>query len=397
MSRKKIWIICGSILLLAVAVIAVIFMTEPTAQSEAAIRESAMLVNVEKVEKGDYEPVITATGIVRPVEDVILSPLVSGQIISRTSGFVPGGFVKKGEVLLKIDPSDYQNSLELRKSELLQAKTDLEMEMGRQKIAEQDLQLVGGDSLSADQRELVLRKPQLNAVKARIQSAQAAVDQAQTNLSRTVIRAPFDAHVISQNVTVGSQVSPGDNLGRLVGIEKYWVNVTIPVGKLQWLSFPQNEKDAGARVKLKSNSAWGEDEFRTGYLEQQIGALDDQTRLARLLIEVPDPLGHRKGNDSLPKMIIGGFVEAHIQAQEIKNVIRLDRDYVRNNETVWVMEDGKLEIRDVEILLTDSQYAYIRNGLSHNDKVVTTNLSTVTNGVRLRTEENSANENLPTQ
>lgn len=393
MSRKKILIICGSILLVAVVVIAVIFLTEPTAQSEGATRESAMLVSVEKAEKGDYEPVITATGIVRPVEDVNLSPLVSGQVIHRASGFVPGGFVKKGDVLLRIDPSDYHNNLELRKSELLQAKTDLEMEMGRQKIAEQDLQLIGGDSLSVDQRELVLRKPQLNAVKARIQSAEAAVDQAQTNLSRTVVRAPFDAHVISQNVTIGSQVSPGDNLGRLVGIDQYWVNVTLPVGKLKWLSFPENEEDSGAKVRLKSNSAWGEDEFRIGYLDQQIGALDNQTRLARLLIEVPDPLGHIEGNDSIPKLIIGGFVEAHIQAKEIKDVVRLNRDYVRNNETVWVMKDEKLEIRDVEILLTDSQYAYIKNGLNHNDNVVTTNLSTVTNGVRLRTEENTISEN----
>ncbi len=397
MSRKKILIICGSILLIAVVVIAVIFLTEPTAQSEGATRESAMLVSVESVNRGDFQPVITATGTVRPVEDVTLSPLVSGQVINRASGFVPGGFVKKGEILLKIDPSDYRNALELRKSELLQAKTDLEMEMGRQQIAEQDLQLVGGDSLSSDQRQLVLRKPQLNAVKAQISSAQAAVDQAQLNLSRTIIRAPFDAHVISQNVTIGSQVAPGDNLGRLVGTDTYWVNVTIPVGKLKWLSFPKDREDRGATVKLKSNSAWGEDEFRIGYLDQQIGALDDQTRLARVLIEVPDPLGHLNGNDSIPKMIIGGFVEAHIQANEVQNVIQLDRDYVRNNETVWVMENGKLQIRDVEILLTDSKYAYIREGLSDNDKVVTTNLSTVTNGVRLRTEEDSVTENKENQ
>ena len=345
----------------------------------------AMLVEVVNAEKGDYIPIIQATGTVQPVEDVMLSPLVNGQIIRRAPSFVPGGFVKKGTVLLQIDPSDYRNTLELRKSDLLRAQTDLEMEMGRQEVAEQDLQLIGGDSLSSNQRSLVLREPQLNSVKADIRAAKASVKQAEQNLARTTIRAPFDAHILSQNVTVGSQVSPGDNLGRLIGSDYYWVTLTVPVVKLKWLSFPTDENEAGSEVKIRNTTAWPEDSFRTGYLDKQVGALDDQTRLARVLIKVPDPLA-RKTDEEKPKLMIGTFVEANIQAKKINEVVRVNRDYIRNNQTIWVMKDGELNIRKVEIRLIDARFAYIDKGIEEGEKIVTTNLSTVAEGIRLRAQ-----------
>ncbi|PTX43705.1 RND family efflux transporter MFP subunit [Christiangramia gaetbulicola] len=388
MSKKRILIICGVILLIAVVITAFIFLTEPTAQSEGATKQMAMLVKVEPAVKGDFNPIIVATGTVRPVEDVMLSPLVGGQVIRRDDSFTPGGFVKKGEVLLQIDPSDYRNTLELRKSELQQAETDLDVEMGRQEVAEQDLELLGIDSLSKDQKSLVLRKPQLNSVEANLKSARASVKQAQLNLSRTTIKAPFDAHILSQNVTIGSQVSPGDDLGRLAGTDFYWIDLTVPINKIKWLYFPGSDSEKGSPVKIMSTSAWNKDEFREGYLYKQVGALDDQTRLARVLVRVPDPLGRNSEKDK-PELMIGSFVEAHMQAEEIKDVVRLNRDLIRSNNTVWVMQEGELQIRDVEILLTDSKYAYISKGLEGGDSIVVTNLSTVSNGIKLRTAKDS--------
>lgn len=383
MSTKKILIISVSILLFAVVVTTLVFMTEPTAKTEGATKKMAMLVEVIPVEKGDFRPVFIATGTVSPVEDITLSPLVGGQVIRRAPAFTPGGFVDEGTVLLQIDPSDYRNELELRKSDLLQARTDLDMEMGRQEVAEKDLALIGGDSLSPEEISLVLRKPQLNAVKAKIAAAKAAVDQAALNLSRTTIKAPFDAHILSQNVTEGSQVSPGDNLGRLVGSGFYWVSLTVPLAQLQWLHFPETGEEKGSEVKIRNTTAWPKGQFRTGYLAKQVGALDEQTRLARVLVKVPEPLARQQDK---PELMIGSFVEAQLLGEEIKNVIRLKRDFLHNNE-VWTMEDGKLAIKEVEVLLKDSEYAYITDGLKDGARVVTTNLSTVTEGIPLRTEK----------
>ncbi|GHA49597.1 hemolysin D [Salinimicrobium marinum] len=385
MSTKKILIICLGILLVAVVVTYFIFSSEPTASSEGATKQTAMLIDVVKAEQGDFRPVIEATGMVQPVEDVMLSPQVSGQIIRRSPEFIPGGFVQEGAVLLQIDPSDFRNTLELRRSDLLQAKTDLNMEMGRQEVAEQDLELAGLDSLSSNQRSLVLRQPQLDAIRAQVKAAEAAVAQAELELSRTTIRAPFDAHILSQNVTVGSQVTPGDELGRLVGSEQYWITLTVPVDKLQWLSFPKSEEESGSTVQIR-NSGWPEGISRTGYLDKQVGALDDRTRLARVLVRVKDPLAQQDTTDTQRELMIGGFVEAEVQAREIEDVVRLNRDYLRTNQTVWVNEDGELSIREVEVILTDAKYVYISQGLEQGEEVVTTNLSVVSEGVKLRTE-----------
>ncbi|WP_108244366.1 efflux RND transporter periplasmic adaptor subunit [Muricauda brasiliensis] len=401
MSNKKVIWICLAIIVGGILVTTLIFSTEPEAESEGATIETAILVDVVTMEKGTYAPIISATGTVQPVEDVTLSPLVPGQIVRRDPAFTPGGFVKKGEVLLQIDPSDYRNTLELRKSELLQSETALATEMGRQQIAEQDLQLINNDSLFGDnplsdnETQLVLRKPQLNAVKANIEAARASRNQAQLNLERTTIRAPFDAHILSQNVTVGSQVSQGDDLGRIVGTDSYWVTATVPVSRLQWLKFPESEDEKGSVVHIENSSAWPSSAQREGFLDRQIGALDNQTRLARVLVRVNDPLATSKELEGAPKLMIGTFVEVNIQADSIPNVVRLDRDLVRSNQTAWVMKDNLLEIRELDIILTDNEYAYVKSGLQDGENVVTTNLSTVTNGVELRTrsEEITDNEN----
>ncbi len=391
MDNKKILWICLGILGAGILITVLIFNTEPEAKREGASIETAMLVDVLPVEKGTFEPVIVATGTVQPVEDVNLSPLVSGQVIRRDPSFTPGGFVKKNQVLLQIDPSDYRNTLELRRGEYMQSQTTLDTEMGRQQIAEQDLELIAGDSLfgdnplSEEERQLVLRKPQLNAVKANIGAAKASVDQARLNLERTTIRAPFDAHILSQNVTKGSLVSQGDILGRIVGINEYWVVATVPVSKIQWLSFPNDDSEKGAPVRIENPSVWASGAYRDGYLDRQIGALDGQTRLARVLVKVQDPLATTKEMEGMPKMMIGTFVEVNIQADPVTDVVRLSRDYVRSNETVWVMKDEKLEIRQVEIVLTDDEHAYISKGLEDGDKVIITDLSTVSNGIGLRT------------
>lgn len=384
MHWKKTLLICCGILLTGGAATTLIFSTEPTAQRSGATRETAMLVDVTEVQRGSYHPTISAMGTVQPSQDITLSPRVSGQIIDRSPNFTPGGYVEKGETLLQIDPSDYKNALQQRQSQLRQAISDLNIEMGRQNVAKQDYQLLN-DTLSAENKALVLREPQLDAARSQVQAARAAVEQAKLDLERTTIRAPFDAHILSRNANVGSQVAPGENLGRLVGLETYWVEATVPLSQLRWLSFP-NDSGQGSEVRIRNRTAWEEGEYRTGHLYRLVGSLEDNTRMARVLISVPDPQAYQDENTGRPRLIIGSFVESSIRADEISNVFRVNRDYLRQDDTIWVMEDGKLSIREVDILFRDAQYAYIRNGLNAQDQVVTTNLSTVTDGAPLRLE-----------
>lgn len=385
MNWIKTLLICLAILLAGGAITMLIFSTEPTASRSGATKETAMLVEVTNAQRGDFQPEIVSTGSVRPAKDIILSPRVAGEVISRSEAFTPGGFVHKGQTLLQIDPADYENTIQLRKSDLEQAKADLNIEMGRQDIARQGYELVG-ETLAVKNKALVLREPQLNAVKARIKAAEASVKQAELELQRTAVKAPFNAHVLSQNVNVGSQMSPGDNLGRLVGVDTYWIEANVPLSKLRWLTFPGNGHGKGAEVIIKNRTAWHEEDYRVGHLFRLIGSLENQTRLARVLVSVQDPLAQRRRSVDLPELIIGSFVEVSIKAKELKDVVRLNRDYIRKDDTVWIMEDGQLKIQEVDIIFRDKQYGYIASGLSEKDNVVMTNLTTVVNGARLRTE-----------
>ncbi|MBS3806188.1 MAG: efflux RND transporter periplasmic adaptor subunit [Bacteroidales bacterium] len=388
MSTKKTILFSLFILLVGVIVTVVIFSTEPTAERGGATKKTAMLVDVIEAEKGTYSPRIRAMGAVEPSKDIILSPRVGGEILRRTEAFTPGGHVRKGELLLQIDPADYRNVLQQRKSDLRQAVADLNIEMGRQNVAQKDYQLLD-ENLSQEQEELILRKPQLNAARSGVEAARAAASQAELDLQRTTIEAPFDAQILSRNVNMGSQVARGDNLGRLVGVETYWVEATVPLSKLRWLEFPKDQTSKGSPVRVRNRSAWQPGEYRQGYLYKLVGSLENQTRMARVLVSVSDPLGYEKQNQDVPALMIGSYVEANIRAREIPGVIRLNRGYVRDNETVWVMEDKKLHIRDVEIVFRDDQYAYIQQGLNEGEKIVTTNLSTVVEGAPLRTESDS--------
>ena len=388
MNWKTTIVICTVILLLAASVMTVIRMTEPKAQRTSASKRTAMLVEVTNGERGTFQPEILVMGTVRPEKEIILSPRVSGEIVSVSESFTPGGFVDEGEILLQIDPSDYEVILLQRKSELLQASADLELELGRQDLAEKDYKDLEG-TISSEYKALVLRRPQLNTARSRVEAAEAAVRRAQLDLERTRIRAPFAAHIINREANLGSQVSPGESVGKLVGIKHYWVEAAVPVSNLRWIDFSRERQSSSPAVQVRNRAAWPKGTFREGSVHQLIGELEDQTRLARVLLTVADPLSHEPESAGLPPLMIGSFVEARIAGIPIRDVVRIDRDYVRKDDTIWINEDGLLRIHDLEVVFRDDEFAYIRSGLSTEDQVITTNLATVFDGAALRQAGNT--------
>lgn len=392
MGWKKTLFISVSILIGSVAILGLILSTEPEAERSGLAKESAMLVQVETVEKGTFNPTITATGTVQASQEIMLGARVEGEVIYRSPDFVPGGFVDKGEVLMQIDSTDYVNELMQAKSELRQAESDLQLEMGLQEAAQREYSILD-DTLSETNRALVLRQPQLLASRAQVESAQASVNQAQLNLDRTTVRAPFNAYIMARNVNTGSLVSPGQDLGQLAGIDTYWVEASVPLSKLRWFDFEGDE--GGSPVQIRNSTAWAEDEHREGTLFKMMGSLEYDTRMARVLVEVEDPMAIQLEHEGLPKLIIGSFVETKIQGKALEEVSMVHREYIRSNETIWVMEGDSLDIRDIEIEFQNAEFAYVSLGLEDGDQVITTNLANVTQGapLRLEGEEATPNEN----
>ena len=385
MNWKKTLLICVIVLLAAVAVLILIYSTEPTAQRTSASKQTAMLVDVTAVEFGTFRPTITAMGAVRPEQEISLRPRVSGEIIAISDSFTPGGFVNAGETLLQIDPADYEAGLLERQSELHQVSADLELELGRQDLAKDDYKDLEG-TISSEYKALVLREPQLKTAQARVEAAQAAVQRAQLDLDRTRIRAPFAAQVLTRDANVGSQVSPGETLGQLVGTDFYWVEAAVPVSNVRWIELPDSSESTGSAASVRNRAAWPEGTYRTARVHSLIGALESQTRLARVLLTIADPLAHDEASADLPPLMVGSYVEVRIEGKPIENVVRLSRDHLRQNDTVWVKAGGALEIRSVELAFLDKQYAYISEGLKASDQVVTTNLASVFEGASLRLE-----------
>jgi RND family efflux transporter MFP subunit len=390
--RGKTALVSVMILLAGVALMVLIFKTEPTATRGDVARETAMLVEVRTAERGRFTPVIEVMGQVVPAREVTLQPRVSGRVIELAEAFEPGGRVAEGSALLRIDPADYQVALRQRRSELAQARADLELEQGRLGEIHPGaglLQLRLAQHQDPGNRDLVLRQPQLKQARARVDFAEAALRRAELDLQRTRISAPFDAQILSRDVATGSQVGSGDSLARLVATDRYWVAASVPLSQLRWLRFAEQ----GAPVSLRHEAAWGPSRSRQGRLQRLVGELDANARLARVLVSVEDPLALR-ADAGTPSLMLGAFVRTAIEGRALDDVVRLDRNLLRREDTVWVMEDGALDIRDVTVLLRDGDYAYISEGLEQGDQVVATDLATVVDGAALRLENAAGGEPL---
>lgn len=371
------------IVVIAAILILVIYSSEPKAERETATRETAMLVDVIEVQRGVYTPQITGLGTVTAAQDIELRPRVSGRVHAVSDHFIPGGFIARGETLLELDAEDYRHVVSQQQASLEQAESNLALERGRQEVAKRDFEVLSKNVEDGD-AALALRRPQLQAAKAALMSAQAALEQAQLNLKRTNILAPFDAQIISRDANIGSEVNPGTMLARLVGTDEYHVIVTVPLSMLKQITVPRRG-ETGASVNIRDRASWPVGASRTGHIRSLIGAIDNETRLARILVSVKDPLSLAEGSEE-PALIVGSIVHASISGRPLEDVVKIDRDYLRQNDTVWVMKDGLLNVRPVTVAFRDAEHAYISQGLDTGEKVVTSTLATVAEGAPLRTE-----------
>lgn len=381
-----------STLLLAIAAggVALVFATEPTAAREGATKTTAMLVRVVEAERGTFRPVVTATGVVEAADSVELAPEVGGRVAARAGGFEPGAFVDRGDVLVRVDPADYRQAVAEASAALAEARASLEIERGRQDVARREAALLDAP-LSTEERARVLREPQRAAAEARVQAAEAALDRARRDLRRTRVVAPFDAHVIRRDVSVGATVAAGDPVGRLAATRRAWVATSLPLRDLPWVEGRDGPDGAGARARVRLRSGWPEGASREGRVAEIVRALSAETRFARVLVEIPDPFA-RAPDTADPPLVLGAFVEVAIEGRPLEDVVRIDRDHLRARDTVWVMADGTLDVRDVEVAYTDARHAYVRQGLEGGERVVASNLATVVDGAALRVVGEGAGE-----
>jgi len=345
----------------------------------------ARLVKVSEVVPGPQTVSITAWGTVVAARTLTLTPQVSGEVESISDGLDAGQTVSKGQVLVKLDRRDQALAVAQQKAAVAQAQAELDTEQGQQAIARQEYQLLG-ESLSSDQQQRILRAPQLASARANLAAAEANLEQAQLSMSRTQVVAPFDALVLSREVAPGARVSTTSALATLVGTDRWRVELAVPVRALPWLAFGENadSEDGGSSVRLWFDAVWPEGTYREGQLLRLLGDLENEGQLARVLVEVDDPLALTMDK---PRLLLGSFLRAEIRGRTLDEAVKLEPGWLRGDSSVWVMDaDSKLQVKSVTIAYRDADRVLVTEGLNAGDRVVTSSMSVATPGMRLRTE-----------
>ncbi len=381
------------LLLIAVGIGGVRFLiaTKPKANRRPPVKMQPF-VRTAALQPENYTFSIPAMGTVIPARKISLEVQVAGEVIDMHPEFTEGGMLAKGTKILQINPKDYELAIQQKQRSLADAEYAYKLEQGHQDVARQEWSLLYGDEvINEGESDLALRKPHLEKVQVEIEAARAELQQSKINLKRTSLTAPFNALVLEKYVDLGSQVSPQERLADLVGTDTYWVRVSLPVNRLKWIQIPNNKQKTGSEAKI----FYREENLKTGKVVRLLPDLSKKGRMARLLIEVNDPLELQAKEKKQPMLLIGEYVRVAIKGEELHNIFRIPRSALRNDREVWIVdEESKLAIRPVKIIWRDEDSVIVKDGFKPGEFLVVSDIAAPAAGMTLRIEQA---ENIETQ
>jgi RND family efflux transporter MFP subunit len=291
--------------------------------------------------------------------------------------------------MIKIDPRDYELTVQSAEAEVAKASVVLDLEE-----AEGDMAKKEWDELNPGKEppsQLVLRDPQIMQAKSLLLAAEAQLARAKLDLERTELTLSFDVRVVSENVDLGQYISSGQSLGVVYGIEAVEIEVPLEDWDLGWFDIPASpisingngNGKKGSSVEVIAEFSGGRNVW-AGKVVRTAGEIDPTTRMVSVVVEVDDPFELVEGR---PPLVPGMFVEVFIKGRVLKNTIPVPRSAIRGSKVVWCVIDGKLCIQEIEIARKDKDFAYVVGGLEDNVEIVVSSLDTVTEGMSVRTEK----------
>jgi len=330
-----------------------------------------LLVDVFQLEISSESFKISSQGTVRPRTQTVLSAEISGSIVSISPKFVAGGVFQSGEVLMRIDPTNYTVGVDRAEALVLQRQIEFD---GAQKLRSQGYRAEAEWASAA----------------AALAAAQAELVSAQRNLERTYIRLPYEGMVLSKDADLGQFVNPGTQVGVTFATNYAEVRLPLTDQDLAFIEIPDTAEitqTGGANGPLVTLSAirkgryteWGAQIVRSE------GVVDEKSRVTYSVARVVDP--YQLHGDGVP-LPVGTFVAASILASNVVDVIRVPRTALRgSDQLLFVDDENKIEIRSVEILRSDDQFAYLSGGANAGERISVTAIDAPTNGMSVRTKE----------
>jgi len=355
-------------------------------------QKPAPLVEFERVNARDIQMVVRGYGTVSPKVKVEVVPQVSGKVIWVNPQFGAGGFIRADEPIVKIDPRDYELSVQQAQAVVAEAMVALDIEKAEAQVARREWEQLNPDTEPIS--SLVFREPQIRQVEARLESAKAQLATTELNLERTILSLPLDVRIISEQADLGQYVMSGRLVGSAYGIEVVEIEVPLEDEELAWFDVPgspaalnsgePSAKGAGAEVLATFGGAqhtW------TGRVVRTTGQVDKTSRLVSVVVEVPEPFD---ASDSRPPLVPGMFVEVQIEGRVLKKAVAVRRDAMRQGNSVWVVNNDRLHIQPLEIARADKDFAYAVSGLEDGAMIVLSSLDMATEGMKVRTHVKNA-------
>jgi RND family efflux transporter MFP subunit len=225
-------IVLPLVLVVAGALIAVALVKNRSAPERLPPEVTWPLVRVQSIEFQDLRMTVKSQGTVNPRTESALVPEVSGRVIEISDSFVSGGFFAEGDVLLRIDPHDYEQALVQARAQVAQADLLLARELAEQEVANEEWEELGADDPAP---ALTSRKLQVADAEARLSSAKAALVRAERDLERTAVQAPYEGRVREKHVDLGQFVNRGNAVGTLYAVDYAEIRLPLPDQDLAFL------------------------------------------------------------------------------------------------------------------------------------------------------------------
>ena len=372
-------------ILIVVALIMVVMIKSRKSPEKIPQVYRGALVEFIVAEKTSRQVTINSTGTVQPRQEVTISPQVNGNITAISPGFIAGGFFKKGALLFEVETIDYELALEQARAALAKREFELSSVESKARIAGQEWGRLKKDQ-EAPANSLVLYEPQLKDAKANLASARAALKQAELNLARTKVTAPFNCVVRSENVDKGQYVRSGNGVAVVSGTDTAEVIVPVDLNDLQWLQVPSPGRKKGSSPATINLNGGSKSYSWPGEIDRLLAEVDSQGRMARLVVSINDPyLLKKKDRQDQPAMAIGSFVDVIFEGKEMQNVFALPRQALRDNNTVWLMTpENQLIIKNIKTVRLERDEVFVSEGIETGDRIIQTNLTGAANGMKLR-------------
>jgi RND family efflux transporter MFP subunit len=381
MQRRRLRYILPPVVILLGVLTLVVMVKSRRPASRQGVDVPPPLVRVGEVETQEYRYRVHSQGTVTPRTATTLTAEVGGRIQEVSPTFDSGGFFEKGEVLVVLESLDYEAAVERARVALAQAERRLAEENALADVARREWERSG----EGEANPLTLREPQLAEAEAAVGSAQKALEQAERDLDRTRVRAPYEGRIRSAYVDVGQFLGRGAPIADIYSVDVAEVRLPISPADLAYVQLPlrspERMNNPGPEVILTADVA-GRRETWTGTIDRTEGEIDPKTRLVYAVARVPDP--YRPEANHLP-LAVGLFVEADITGRTAEDVIVLPRSAVRGrNEVLVVDSENRLRRRTVEVLRTEDQAVVIGAGLEPGERVCLSPLDTVVDGMPVR-------------